>query len=73
MAEDRKAILVRIPPELWEQLNSLANAELRSLNAQIEFLLREGLTRRGRNVPQLPPSTQAQSPTANSTQPQGDS
>lgn len=72
MAEDRKAILVRIPPELWEQLNALANAELRSLNAQIEFLLREGLTRRGRIVPQLPPSTQPQSPTSDSTKPQND-
>lgn len=56
MAEERKAILLRIPPELWEQLNALANAELRSLNAQIEFLLREGLTRRGRPTPPSPPS-----------------
>lgn len=47
MAEARKAILVRLNPALAEQVARLASRELRSVNAQIEFLLRESLQRRG--------------------------
>ena len=46
MAE-RKAYLLRIDPELWAELERLAQAELRSVNGQIEYLLREALSRRG--------------------------
>jgi hypothetical protein len=42
MAE-RKAFLVRIDPTLHEALQRWADADLRSLNAQIEFLLRQAL------------------------------
>jgi hypothetical protein len=42
MAE-RKAFLVRLDPALHEALQRWADAELRSLNAQIEFLLRDAL------------------------------
>lgn len=48
MAE-RKAYLLRIDPELWAELERLAQAELRSVNGQIEYLLREALGRRGVN------------------------
>ena len=44
----KKAFALRIDPELWEQLERLAAQELRSANAQVEFLLREALARRGR-------------------------
>jgi hypothetical protein len=44
---DRKAFLLRIDPELWASLERLAQAELRSVNGQIEFLLREALADRG--------------------------
>lgn len=47
----RKAYPLRIPPELWEEVRRLADDELRSVNAQIEVLLREGLRRRGRGKP----------------------
>jgi hypothetical protein len=47
VAEPRKALLLRLPPELHEALERQAAADLRSLNAQIELLLREGLQRRG--------------------------
>ena len=47
MADERKSILLRIPPELWEGINRLAQRELRSTNAQIEFLLREAMRGRG--------------------------
>jgi hypothetical protein len=46
MAE-RKAYLLRIDPDLWAELERLAQAELRSVNGQIEYLLREALERRG--------------------------
>ena len=47
MAE-RKAFLVRLDPALHEALQRWADADLRSLNAQIEFLLRRSLREAGR-------------------------
>lgn len=47
MAE-RKAFVLRISPELWDEVQRMAGEELRSVNAQIEFLLREALRQRGR-------------------------
>ena len=44
---DRKAYLLRIDPQLWDDIERLATAELRSVNGQIEYLLREALERRG--------------------------
>ena len=46
MAE-RKAYLLRIDPELWAEIERLAQAELRSANGQVEYLLREALEKRG--------------------------
>jgi hypothetical protein len=46
MADKKKAVLLRISPELWAQLNRWAAAELRSLNAQIEYVLREAVRKR---------------------------
>jgi len=50
MAE-RKSVLLRIRPELWEELNRWAAEEFRSVNGQIEFLLQrasdEKLGKRG--------------------------
>jgi hypothetical protein len=43
---DKKAFLLRLPPEVWAQVERLAAAELRSVNGQIEYLLRESLARR---------------------------
>jgi hypothetical protein len=44
---DKKAFLLRVDPQLWVELERLAATELRSVNAQVEFLLRESLSRRG--------------------------
>ena len=44
---DKKSFLLRIDPSVWAELERLAAAELRSVNAEIEFLLREALDRRG--------------------------
>jgi len=52
----RKAFLLRIDPELWTELERWAAGELRSVNGQIEFLLREAVRkRRGDSSP--PPPT----------------
>jgi hypothetical protein len=45
---ERKPFLLRIDPALLEALQRWANDDLRSLNAQIEFLLRDALRRGGR-------------------------
>ena len=42
MAE-RKSLLLRISPELWEDLSRWASEELRSVNGQIEFVLRRAV------------------------------
>ena len=54
MAE-RKAFLVRLDPALHEALQRWADADLRSLNAQIEFLLRRAL-READRMPSGPPA-----------------
>jgi hypothetical protein len=45
---DRKAFLLRLDPAVYEALQRWAGADLRSLNAQIEFLLRKSLQQAGR-------------------------
>jgi hypothetical protein len=45
MAE-RKQFLLRIDPELWAELEAWAADELRSVNGQIEYLLREATRKR---------------------------
>lgn len=47
MAE-RKAILLRLDPAVHDALATWAADDLRSVNAQIELLLREALTKAGR-------------------------
>jgi hypothetical protein len=44
-ARDRRPFLLRLSPELLAELRAWANRDLRSLNAHIEFLLREALRR----------------------------
>jgi len=45
---ERKTFLLRIEPAMLEALQLWANDELRSVNAQIEFLLRDVLRKSGR-------------------------
>ena len=44
---ERKAFLLRLDPAVWAAMERLAQSELRSINSQIEFLLRDALARRG--------------------------
>jgi hypothetical protein len=59
---ERKSFLLRIDPALWAELEAWAQDELRSVNGQIEYLLRQAVQRRKGNkppqapvVPELPP------------------
>lgn len=45
---ERKAFLLRIDPRLLDAVQRWADDDLRSLNAQIEFLLRHALREAGR-------------------------
>ena len=44
---DKKSFLLRVDPVLWAEIERLAAAELRSVNAQVEYLLREATRARG--------------------------
>ncbi len=45
---EKKRFLLRLDPELYRRLEKWAADELRSVNAQIEFLMRDSLKRSGR-------------------------
>jgi len=47
--EERKPFLLRIPPDLWKELEKWAGAELRSVNGQIEYVLRQAVEKRKRS------------------------
>ena len=42
----RKPVLLRLSPELHDELRKWANQDMRSLNAQMEFLLRQAVLKR---------------------------
>jgi hypothetical protein len=46
VGEERKGFLLRITPQLYEELRRWAEQEMRSVNGQIEWILREALRRR---------------------------
>ena len=46
MEKERKAFLLRIDPALWDELESWAQDELRSVNGQIEMILRQAIQKR---------------------------
>jgi hypothetical protein len=46
VGEERKSFLLRLPPELWKELEKWAADELRSVNGQIEYVLRQAVGRR---------------------------
>jgi hypothetical protein len=50
-ATKKKAFALRLDPALHDVVERLAAQELRSVNAEIEMLLREALKRRGVDVP----------------------
>lgn len=55
----KKSFLLRISPELYEELERMASAELRSVNAQMEYLLRDAVSKRRRAALPAPPDESA--------------
>jgi hypothetical protein len=50
----KKAFLLRMSPELWEEVSRWAADELRSVNGQIEFLLRRAVVERRKGTAGAP-------------------
>ncbi|MFC1743105.1 Arc family DNA-binding protein [Candidatus Riflebacteria bacterium] len=44
----KKSILLRINPDIYEKLEYWAKDEFRSVNGQIEYIIREALRKQGR-------------------------
>ncbi len=49
MADERKAFLLRVDPDLWRELEAWAADELRSVNGQVEYVLRQAVQKRKRS------------------------
>lgn len=54
----RKSYLLRIDPRLYDALEQWASDELRSVNAQIEYLLADAVRRAGRERREKRPRTE---------------
>ena len=54
---EKKSFLLRIDPQLWAAIERLAAAELRSVNAQVEYLLRDALQARSGRSARRPGAT----------------
>lgn len=58
----KKAFALRLDPALYEAVERLAAHELRSVNAELEMLLREALARRGVKLPAAEPAKRGRPP-----------
>jgi hypothetical protein len=67
----RKPFLLRIDPALWAELEAWAQAELRSVNGQIEWVLKQALDKRKRTMPR--PAVTVVEPAEASEQDEGES
>jgi hypothetical protein len=52
---ERKSFLLRLDPALFDAVQRWAADDLRSVNAQIEYVLRRALKQAGRSAPPTPP------------------
>lgn len=43
---DKKQLLLRLSPDLWEKINQWSEEEFRSVNGQIEYLLSEAVRKK---------------------------
>ena len=46
---DKKQLLLRLSPTLWNEINKWAEDDFRSINGQIEYILSEAVKKRKRN------------------------
>jgi hypothetical protein len=56
--EPRKSFLLRIDPALWADIEAWAQDELRSVNGQIEYVLKQAMARRKGSLARLAPPSQ---------------
>ena len=47
---ERKQLLLRLSPELWDEINRWADDEFRSINSQIEYVLSEAVKKRKKEM-----------------------
>lgn len=59
-SEERKSFLLRIDPTVWSELEAWAADELRSVNGQVEYLLRQAVQKRKRSA--APPPDDSEPP-----------
>ena len=60
--EPRKSFLLRMDPRLWAELESWSQEEMRSVNGQIEYLLKQAVQQRKKRGA-TPPSAGASAET----------
>ncbi|MFL0267560.1 Arc family DNA binding domain-containing protein [Candidatus Clostridium radicumherbarum] len=46
---DKKTVLLRLSPKVWEEINRWAEEEFRSVNGQIEYLLTDAIKKRNKS------------------------
>ena len=71
MSRDRKPLLLRLDPAVHDALSGWASDEFRSLNAQIELLLRQALIDAGRMPRHAAPVPRRGRPLATDREPSG--
>ena len=54
--EPRKSFLLRMDPRLWAELESWSQEEMRSVNGQIEYLLKQAVQQRKKRGATPPPA-----------------
>jgi hypothetical protein len=69
---ESKRFLLRLDPRLFDALRRWANEDLRSINAQIEYLLTDAARRAGRLPSKPVPRPRASTPTDDGTAPDTD-
>ncbi|MEN8904565.1 MAG: Arc family DNA binding domain-containing protein [Clostridiales bacterium] len=47
---DKKTVLLRLNPKIWDEINKWAQDEFRSINGQIEYLLNESVKKRKKEI-----------------------
>ena len=65
---NKKAFALRLDPALYAMVERLAAQELRSVNSELEILLREALTRRGIRLPVADPPRRGRPPRKGETE-----
>ena len=64
MADEKKGFLLRLPPPLFDELRRWAEQDMRSINGQIEWLLRQALVQRLGQDPGVESKDRARRPKA---------